>query len=75
MLQTKAKSVAAWRQTLSFDSDNGNAANNLAWVLARSADAYLRNGEEAVVLAKRDAQLAGGENPGVLRTLAAALGR
>lgn len=65
--------MAAWRQTLSFDPDNGDAANNLAWVLATSADADLRNGREAVALARRAARLAGGENPGVLRTLAAAL--
>lgn len=65
--------MAAWRQTLSFDPDNGNAANNLAWVLATSVDADLRNGNEALALAQRAARLAGGENPGVLRTLAAAL--
>ncbi len=65
--------MAAWRQTLSFDPDNGDAANNLAWVLATSADADLRNGKEAVALAQRAARIAGGENPGVLRTLAAAL--
>jgi protein O-mannosyl-transferase len=67
------KAMAAWRQTLSFDPDNGDAANNLAWVLATSADADLRNGKEATDLAQRAARLAGGENPGVLRTLAAAL--
>ena len=67
------EAMTAWRQTLSFDPDNGDAANNLAWVLATSADADLRNGQEAVALAKHAARLAGGENPGVLRTLAVAL--
>ena len=64
--------IAAWRQTLSFDSDNADAANDLAWVLATSADAHLRDGREALDLARR-AIRSGGENPVVLRTLAAAL--
>ncbi|HEV2045515.1 MAG TPA: tetratricopeptide repeat protein [Chthoniobacterales bacterium] len=67
-----ANAIAAWRQTLSFDPDNSDAANDLAWVLATSADAELRNGGEAVELAQR-AIRSGGENPFVLRTLAAAL--
>ena len=64
--------IATWRQTLSFDPDNADAANDLAWVLATSADADLRDGNEALELAQR-AIRSGGENPVVLRTLAAAL--
>ena len=64
--------IAAWRQALSFDPDNSDAANDLAWVLATAADAELRDGGEAVELAQR-AIRSGGENPFVLRTLAAAL--
>jgi len=64
--------IAAWRLTLSFDPDNADAANDLAWVLATSADPNLRDGKEAVDLARR-AIRSGGENPVVLRTLAAAL--
>jgi tetratricopeptide (TPR) repeat protein len=64
--------IAAWRQTLSFDPDNADAANDLAWVLATAADAELRDGGEAVELAQR-AIRSGGENPVVLRSLAAAL--
>jgi protein O-mannosyl-transferase len=64
--------IAAWRQTLSFDPDNADAANDLAWVLATSADPNLRDGKQALDLARR-AIRSGGENPVVLRTLAAAL--
>ena len=46
--------------------------NNLAWVLAVAPQALLRNGRQAVELALQANQLAGGENPIILRTLAAA---
>ena len=65
------EAIDAWRQSLSFDPDNADAANNIAWVLATAADADLRDGVEAVELAQR-AVRNGGENPVVLRTLAAA---
>ncbi len=63
--------IAAWRQTLSFDPDNADAANNIAWVRATAADPDLRDGKEALELA-RLAIKNGGENAVVLRTLAAA---
>ena len=44
----------------------------LAWLLATSQDASLRNGLKAVELAKQADQLVGGTNTLVLRTLAAA---
>jgi hypothetical protein len=46
--------------------------NNLAWSLAVSPDATLRNGAKAVALAQQANQLSGGSNPDILRTLAAA---
>ena len=63
--------IAAWRRTLTFDPGNADASNNIAWVLSTAADADLRNGTEALGLARRAIQT-GGENPVVLRTLAAA---
>ena len=48
------------------------ALTNLAWLLATSRDASLRNGPKAVELAKRADGLVGGTNTLVLRTLAAA---
>jgi protein O-mannosyl-transferase len=65
------QAVAAWEQSLSFDPDNADAANNIAWVRATVADTDLRNGREALELAQR-ALRNGGQNPVVLRTLAAA---
>ena len=65
------QAIDAWRQTLSFDPDNADAANNIAWLRATAADADLRDGQEALELAQR-AIRTGGENPVVLRTLAAA---
>jgi protein O-mannosyl-transferase len=65
--------IAQWQQTLAFDPDNVDAAKNLAWVLATSTDAHLRDGRKAVELAQRAALLPGGNTAIVLRTLAAAL--
>ena len=65
------EAVAAWEQSLSFDPDNADAANNIAWVRATAADVDLRDGRQAFELAQR-ALRSGGENPVVLRTLAAA---
>jgi Tfp pilus assembly protein PilF len=65
------EAISAWRQTLMFDPDNADAANDIAWVRATAADADLRDGKEALDLAKR-ALRGGGENPVVLRTFAAA---
>jgi len=65
------EAIDAWRQTLRFDPDNADAANNIAWVRATASDADLRDGKEALELAQR-ALRNGGENPVVLRTLAAA---
>jgi tetratricopeptide (TPR) repeat protein len=48
------------------------ARNNLAWILATSPDASLRNGIRAVELAGQADRLSSGNNKLVLRTLAAA---
>ena len=46
--------------------------NSLAWLLAVCPQANLRNGDQAVKLAQQANALTGGENPEILRTLAAA---
>jgi protein O-mannosyl-transferase len=46
--------------------------NNLAWLLATSSDASIRDGNRAVELAKEALRLSQGKDPGYLRTLAAA---
>jgi tetratricopeptide (TPR) repeat protein len=48
------------------------ARNNLAWLLATSSDGSIRDGERAIELAERAAQLSSGKNANHLRTLAAA---
>jgi tetratricopeptide (TPR) repeat protein len=48
------------------------ALNNLAWVLATSADDALRDGGKAVDLAEKANRLTGGNNAQFLVTLAAA---
>jgi protein O-mannosyl-transferase len=68
-----AQAIAQFRQALELRPDNLYILNNLAWWLATAADAPLRNGAEAVVLAQKANQLTGGGNPVVLHTLAAAL--
>ena len=44
----------------------------MAWVLATSSDASIRNGARAVSLAQEAVELSGGKEPNFLRTLAAA---
>jgi hypothetical protein len=51
---------------------NIEALNNLAWMLATSSDAKLRDGEEAVRLAEQAWKLTQGKEATALGTLAAA---
>ncbi len=66
------EAIAQFQKSLAIKPDYVTAGNNLAWVLATSPQASLRNGIKAVGLAERANQLAGGKNPVVLCTLAAA---
>jgi protein O-mannosyl-transferase len=69
------EAVAHWRESLEIRPDSMNAQANLAWVLATSPDASLRDGAKAVELAKKVLERAGQANDAnvivVLRTLAA----
>jgi tetratricopeptide (TPR) repeat protein len=69
--QTRA-AVEQWETALGLNPNDGNAQSNLAWIFATAPDASLRNGTRAVVLAERALKLAGGINPILHRTLAAA---
>ena len=60
-----------WEISLQIDPNDGNALNNLAWVLATYPADTIRDGKRAVELAEKAAVLPGGEAPIVLRTLAA----
>ena len=66
--------MAEYRKALKISPDNVTALSNFAWLLATSADASLRNGSEAVVLAE-DAESVSSRSDmhaAVLRILAAA---
>jgi tetratricopeptide (TPR) repeat protein len=63
--------VAHWKQSLEIQPGNMNAQVNLAWALATSPDASLRNGTRSVELAQNVARRVGHPNAMVLRTLAA----
>ncbi|MCE5310811.1 MAG: tetratricopeptide repeat protein, partial [Acidobacteriales bacterium] len=64
--------LAQWREVLRLRPDYLAVLNQTAWLLATHPDASTRNGEEAVVLARRAARITGGREPEVLGILAAA---
>jgi tetratricopeptide (TPR) repeat protein len=65
------EAVAHWKESLEIKPDDMNAQAYLAWVLATSPDASLRDGAKAVELAKKVLEHAGHADVVVLRTLAA----
>jgi tetratricopeptide (TPR) repeat protein len=66
------EAIAQFQKAIEFQPRNFEALNNLAWVLATSPEASIRNGARAVELAERADQLSGGRNPAIIGTLAAA---
>ncbi len=66
--------MAEYTKALQISPENLAAVSNLAWILATSADPTLRNGSEAVRLAKRADFMSSrsDKHPTVLRILAAA---
>jgi len=66
------EAITHYQKALQIKPNYLEVQNNLAWVLAVAPQALLRNGRQAVELALQANQLAGGENPIILRTLAAA---
>ncbi len=67
-----AEAIAQWDPALGLRPENAVAVNFLAWTLATSPDASIRDGAKAVALAERAAQVTGGLEPNILDTLAAA---
>jgi protein O-mannosyl-transferase len=65
--------MAHYQAFLELQPDHPHALADLAWLLATSPDASIRNAPRALELAQRANQVSGGEEPMVLRTLAAAL--
>lgn len=68
-----AQAITHYNKVLEIEPDHDKALNSLAWLLATQPDAKLRDGARAVSLATRANERTGGNNPLVLRTLAAAL--
>src|SRR5438876_730338 len=66
------EAIAQYRDSLAIAPENVAAQSNLAWLLATSADASLRNGPEAVLLAQQASRHSGANRPVILRILAAA---
>lgn len=64
--------LAHYRKALEEDPGSVNALVGAARILASTEDAKLRNGAEAVKLAVRANEIAGGKDPTVLDTLGAA---
>jgi Flp pilus assembly protein TadD len=67
-----AEALTHFQRALQIAPADPKTQNNLALLLATGAEASLRNGEQAVQLARQANDLAGGKNPLFLRTLAAA---
>ncbi len=66
------QAIAQFQLALQIEPADMEAQNNLAWLLATCPQASLRNGDKAVQLARQANELAGGKNPVILGTLAAA---
>jgi|CZKE01.1.fsa_nt_gi tetratricopeptide (TPR) repeat protein len=66
------EALARWRQGLAIQPTNLEVVARMAWVLSTSREAPLRNGAEALELARRAVDLAGPQDPAVLDVLAAA---
>src|SRR6184192_110449 len=67
-----AEAIQHYQNALELAPRSIPTLTNLAWLLATSQDASLRNGPKAVELAGQADRLVGGTNTLVLRTLAAA---
>ncbi len=65
------EAIAHLQKAVEIAPQSLTARNNLAWALATGPVPSLRNGVQAIALAKQSLQLAGGSNPELLGTLAA----
>lgn len=66
------EAIAHYEKALALAPEDPHSRNNIAWVLATSSDASIRDGTKAVGFAQEAVQLSGGREPRFLRTLAAA---
>lgn len=66
-----AKAVSDFNKVLELEPDDSHTLNNLAWVLATSPDAEVRDGARAVELAEKACELTEYEQAHIISTLAA----
>jgi protein O-mannosyl-transferase len=66
------EAIAHYRTALTLQSNMPEALNNLAWILATNPSAEIRNGPEAVQLARHACDLTKNARPVMVGTLAAA---
>jgi Flp pilus assembly protein TadD len=66
------EAIAEYEHAARISTHDPVPHNNLAWLLATSSDASIRDGNRAMELAKQDVRLSRGKDPNYLRTLAAA---
>ena len=71
-VQETPAAIVRWREWIDLRPKDYVLMNQAAWLMATSSDASLRNGKDAVELARRAAQLVGESEPTTLATLAAA---
>jgi tetratricopeptide (TPR) repeat protein len=64
--------IAEFEHAARISPQDRLARNSLAWLLATSSDASIRDGNRAIEVAEQAVQLSGGKDPSYLRTLAAA---
>src|SRR4029077_17295727 len=64
--------IAEYEHAARISTQDPVPLNNLAWLLATSSDASIRDGNRAIEFAKQAVQLSRGKDPNYLRTLAAA---
>jgi tetratricopeptide (TPR) repeat protein len=64
--------IAEYEHAARISAQDPLGCNNLAWLLATSSDASIRDGNRAMELAKEAVRLSRGKDPNYLRTLAAA---
>ncbi len=70
--QRFGEAIAQWSELLRVQPDNTQVLRKLAWLLATSPEASVRDGGRAVALAQRAARLTDDRAPDVLDALAAA---
>jgi tetratricopeptide (TPR) repeat protein len=68
----QADAMQDYEQALKLDPDNSGVLNNLAWLLATSPDAELRDGKRAIELAAKACDVTDHKQAHILSTLAAA---